>query len=83
MEKTNVFLKNFSGTSYEVGTQIGNWILSAPDLLQKALLPPNTYPRDKYAQITALLDTYCPGINEEIRGFSDTVGVRGEQIILQ
>lgn len=34
MEKTNVFLKNFSGTSYEVGTQIGNWILSAPDLLQ-------------------------------------------------
>ena len=53
MEKTNVFLKNFSGTSYEVGTQIGNWILSAPDLLQKALLPPNTYPRDKYAQITA------------------------------
>lgn len=81
MEKTNVFLKNFSGTSYEVGTQIGNWILSAPDLLQKALLPPNTYPRDKYAQITALLDRYCPGINEEIRGFSDTVGVKGEQII--
>ena len=37
--------------------------------------------RDKYAQITALLDRYCPGINEEIRGFSDTVGVRGEQII--
>ena len=42
MEKTNVYLKNFTGTSYEVGIQIGNWILSAPVLLQRALLPPDT-----------------------------------------
>lgn len=81
MEKTNVYLKNFTGTSYEAGTQIGNWILSAPVLLQRALLPPDTYPHDKFAQITALLDEYCPGINEEILGFSDTVGVHAEQIL--
>lgn len=81
MEKTNVYLKNFIGTSYEVGTQIGEWILSSPVLLERALLPPDTYPHDKFEQITALLDSYCPGINEEIQGFSDTVGVLAEQII--
>ena len=44
MERTNVYLKNFTGTSYEVGIQIGNWILSAPVLLQRALLPPIPIP---------------------------------------
>ena len=81
MEKTNVYLKNFVGTSYEVGTQIGNWILAAPDLLQRALLPPDSYPRHKLAEIVNLLDQYCPGINDEIRGFSDTAGVCAEQVI--
>lgn len=81
MEKTKIYLKNFIGTSYEVGTQIGEWILSAPDLLQRALLPPNSYPHDKFVQIANLLDNYCSGINDEIKGFSDTVGVDTKQII--
>lgn len=81
MEKAKIYLKNFIGTSYEVGTQIGEWILSAPDLLQRALLPPNSYPHDKFVQIDNLLDNYCSGINDEIKGFSDTVGVDTKQII--
>lgn len=81
MEKTNVYLKNFVGTSYEVGTQIGEWVLSTPDLLQKALLPPDTYPDDKLRKIVALLDDYCPGINDEIKGFTDKVGVGAKQAI--
>ncbi len=81
MEKTTVYLKNFMGTSYEVGTQIGRWILTAPGLLQRALLPPAAYPHHKLAQIVDLLDQYCPGINDEIRGFADTVGVGAEQVI--
>ena len=81
MEQTTVYLKNFIGTSYEVGTQIGKWILACPDLLKRALLPPDVYPDDKFAQIVSLLDTYCPGINDEIRGFSDTAGVGTKQVI--
>lgn len=48
MKKTHVSLKNFTGTSYEVGTQIGEWILASPELLQRALLPPDTYPHDNF-----------------------------------
>lgn len=81
MEKTKVYLKNYVGTSYEVGVQIGKWVLATPELLQKALLPPDVYPYDKFEQIVNLLDTYCPGINEEIKGFSDTVGVGARQVI--
>lgn len=81
MEETNVYLKNFVGTSYEVGTQIGKWALSTPDLLQRLLLPPNSYPHDKFAKIVDLLDCYCQGINEEIKGFSETIGVSPEQVL--
>lgn len=81
MEETNVYMKNFIGTSYEVGVQIGEWALSTPDLLQRLLLPPNAYPHDKLMKIVDLLDGYCQGVNEEIKGFSDTVGVSAEQVI--
>lgn len=81
MKKIAVYLKNFAGTSYEVGTQMGKWVLSDPDLLQKVLLPPKTYPEDKLTEIIDLLDCYCHGINEEIKGFSDTIGVSPEQVL--
>lgn len=81
MEETKVYFKNFIGTNYEVGTQIGKWILSTPDLLQKVLFPPNAYPHDKFIEIFDLLDRYCEGINDEIRGFSDTIGVSNEQVL--
>ncbi|AMK50455.1 peptidase C45 [Clostridium beijerinckii] len=81
MKKTKTYLKNFVGTSYEVGTQIGNWILSEPDLLKKIILPPNAYPQSKLKEIFTLLDRYCSGVNEEIEGFVDTVGNSKEQAI--
>ena len=81
MKKTKMYLKNFVGTSYEVGTQIGNWILSQPDLLQKVILPPNAYPQSKLTKISNLLGCYSSGVNEEIKGFADIVGISKEQVI--
>ncbi|MBN1040353.1 linear amide C-N hydrolase [Clostridium botulinum] len=81
MKKTKTYLKNFVGTNYEVGTQIGNWILSQPDLLKKVILPPKAYPQSKLTEIFNLLNKYCSGVNEEIKGFVDTVGISKEQAI--
>lgn len=81
MDKTKVVFKNFSGTNYDVGTQIGQWVLATPKLLKQVLLPPHAYPHDKFIKIADLLDAYSQGINEEIRGFSDTIGVSPEQTL--
>lgn len=81
MKKTKAYLKNFIGTSYEVGVQIGSWILSQPDLLKKVILPPKAYPESKLTEIFNLLNQYCNGINDEIKGFADTVGISKEQVI--
>lgn len=79
MKETTAYFKNFEGTSYEVGVQIGKWILENPNMLQMILVPENIYPRDKFLAITELLDKYCSGVNEEIKGFADTIGVSPEQ----
>ena len=74
-------LKNLCGSSYEVGTKIGIWALTKPNLLRTMLIPPNAYPQNKMTEIKKMLDEYCSGINEEIQGFADAVGVSVEQVI--
>lgn len=74
-------LINLCGSSYEVGSQIGTWALTKPNVIQKMLLPPKAYPQCKVKEIQELLDEYCSGINEEIQGFADTVDVSVEQVI--
>lgn len=81
MKKVKTTLTNLIGTNYQAGEKIGQWVLSRPDLLQKAILPPHSYPSDQLAKAEALLDRYCAGVNEEIRGFSDTVNITKEQAI--
>lgn len=81
MEKATEILKNFEGTSYQIGQQIGNWVLSDPNLLKTVLLPPKVYPDVKLQEIRSLLDTYCAGVNEEILGFADTLHVKLEQVL--
>lgn len=81
MEKVKEILKNYEGTSYQIGEQIGTWVLSNPSLLQTVLLPPKTYSEIKLQEIKELLDQYCSGINEEIRGFADTLHIEIEQVL--
>ncbi|NSB35632.1 putative choloylglycine hydrolase [Clostridium beijerinckii] len=50
-------------------------------LMKKIILPPNAYPQSKLKEIFTLLDRYCSGVNEEIEGFVDTVGISKEQAI--
>ncbi|MBU3187481.1 C45 family autoproteolytic acyltransferase/hydolase [Clostridium estertheticum] len=81
MKEITAYFKKFEGTSYEVGIQIGQWVLAHSTMIDMALLSPDTYPQDKLLAITELLDKYCSGINEEIRGFADTIGVSRDQVI--
>lgn len=79
MRTATMTFKNLTGTHYDVGVTLGRWTLSRPDLLQRSILPPNAYPTDKLHAITNLLDRYCPGVNDEIQGFADTVKISPAQ----
>lgn len=81
MRETKQYFKNFVGTNYEIGQKIGEWVESESKLLDRLLIPPNIYPETKYQEISSLLDAFCPGITEEIRGFSDKLNVQPSQVI--
>ncbi len=71
--------KNLTGTHYEAGQTLAHWVRTRPDLLQRAILPPDAYPQDKLRAIEDLLDRHCAGVNEEIQGFADGLGISPDQ----
>lgn len=81
MKIVKTTLKNFIGTNYDIGQQIGKWVLSRPDILQKVILPKGAFPKHKLAEISDLLDRYLVGVNEEIQGFADTIKISREQAV--
>jgi predicted choloylglycine hydrolase len=72
------------GTSYDVGRMQGELVKKYPDFISFYTSPnPNFRPLDQ----SELNDAYhfnaefCPGINEEIRGFADSLNVPVEQVM--
>lgn len=81
MRETRQYLKNFIGKNYEIGIEIGKWVKSETRLLNQVVLSQNSYPENKYREIKILLDEFCPGINDEIRGFSDELNIEPKQVL--
>jgi predicted choloylglycine hydrolase len=72
------------GTSYEIGRIQGELIKKNPGYLSFLTSPPTEIPQPNPDQLEAALEffaKYCPGLNDEIRGFADVVGVAPTQVI--
>lgn len=72
------------GTSYEVGSMIGQYMITDASSFRD--ITTNFPQDDKNARMhieksIEYFDKYCPGINDEIRGVADALGVGMEQII--
>ena len=80
MNQTTAKYLNLSGTPYEVGEQLANWVKTSPELLQKVLLP-NSLPEASLDEINVLLDSQCEGVREEIKGFAETLQIELGQVM--
>ncbi len=73
------------GTAHEVGQQQGEWLTR----FQKAVAGFLTSPPAERGPLTpqqanearAFFDRHCPGLNDEVQGFADSLGVPPEQIL--
>lgn len=81
MKEIKAYYKILKGSNYEIGTQLARWMLLTPEKMQFAVMPPNVYPQNKLKEIEELLDVYGPGINDEIQGFADTIGIPKGQVL--
>ncbi len=72
------------GTAYEVGRKQGEWIQNDTKAVRFFTSPPEgqKYPTPKEMEpILKFFDKHCPGLNDEIQGFADSLGVPLEHII--
>jgi len=74
-----------AGSSYEVGFQLGSQLQSDKDLIKDLTTPlfgGQPLPKEMVEKTSALFEKYIPGINEEIKGFSDAVGVSYSDMVI-
>lgn len=79
---TNVSANFFElkGTNYEIGKQLGYMVLKNPHL--KEIFLSNSQTISEYEnEIYELFDKYCSGLNEELQGFSDTLGIEKGKLV--
>ncbi|MCX7749327.1 MAG: C45 family peptidase [Clostridia bacterium] len=69
------------GSSYQVGKVLGSMAKEVPGLQEFLILKENAFTSEEEKEVYKLFDAFCPGINEEIAGFSDVLSVRPGQVI--
>lgn len=79
--ETKAFYKNLEGTPYEIGKQLSAMCVQIPELVNRIILEKPIFSSKELKEIYDMFDSYCDGINEEIRGFADTLNVHQEQVL--
>lgn len=81
MLETNAYHIKLEGDNYTVGQMLGTMIQSVPGLVNAHILPVSIFPQEDLKGVLKLLDRFCPGLNEEIAGFSDVFKVPAERVL--
>lgn len=71
----------FEGTAYEVGHMQGDAIKNYPEALAFFTSGEGQFSDLEFAEIQDAFDNFCPGLNEELEGFADSLQVAPEQVV--
>lgn len=74
MKEITGYFTQLKGTSEEAGRQQGVFAVEQSAFMRMAVLP-ERMPEQRLREAIKLLDQYCPGINDEIHGAAEAIGV--------
>ncbi|MEJ8555084.1 C45 family autoproteolytic acyltransferase/hydolase [Tepidibacter sp. Z1-5] len=77
--RTNIF--ELCGTNYEIGYHLGKMAMNCPQFAEMQKCPTGTFTEKRAKEMTKMFDQYCPGLNEELRGFAEAIGVTRLQMV--
>lgn len=80
MEKATVSIYELIGSSYEIGYQLGKKMMENPQFIQTQKSNSEILSDEQVVQMNEMFDRYCPGLSEELRGFSQAVGASEKQL---
>lgn len=72
------------GTAYEAGEQLGNLLKADKAFIQEMTTPlfgGSKLSKDQIARVKELYDKFCPGTNEEMKGFADAIGANVDDVV--
>ena len=81
MEKANVNIFELCGTNYEIGYQLGKIAMNYPEFAKMQKCSPGAFTEEQATQMTEMFDCYCPGLNEELQGFAEAIGIKRLQMV--
>lgn len=70
-----------SGNSYEIGTALGKMTAAFPPQVEMHTSGYKGFDDMELKEAQELFDRWCPGLNEELRGFADALEVPLKQIV--
>lgn len=71
MYKSRANFIKLEGGSYNIGQQEARALTEDPDVLKCFIKEEDIFTDLEFKEVTEMFEQYCPGINEEIRGFCD------------
>ncbi|MDO5574281.1 MAG: hypothetical protein Q4G60_09950 [bacterium] len=71
MEKQTITYLELKGTSEEIGRMLGH----SPEAKQMYAPAPENFTEETMQEALQLYERYCPGIIEELKGFSEESGI--------
>lgn len=81
MEKSRINVFEMSGSNYEIGYNLGKTILNYPQMLKMQISEANEFNDEIIKDMIEMFDKYCPGLNEELKGFADAIEVNHLQVV--
>lgn len=72
------------GTAYEAGMQLGNMLKDDKTFIKEMTSPliwGSKLSKDQITRVMDLYDKFCPGTNDEIKGFADAIGANSDDVV--
>ncbi|MCX7709693.1 MAG: C45 family peptidase [Clostridia bacterium] len=69
------------GDNYHIGQTLGQMVSNSPGFKEAHILPQASFSQTEGEKIIKLFNQFCPGLNEEIEGFSDVFKVDKGQVL--
>lgn len=80
MEKATVQFYKHTGSSYQIGYQLGKRAVSYPNFVNLQKNDKEMFSDGQMSQMNEMFNRYCPGLSDELQGFADAVGVSPNQL---
>lgn len=78
--KVTARILNLAGSSYEIGYRLGTMISKDAVWRKRYITTTCTMMQNRFEKVNSLLDIWCPGLRDELKGIADALHIEAEEL---